>query len=287
MYKQLLGTLLSILLLAGCEAFDATSNSDRDDDNNSEPRDTTTTPTITPQVPAEHLNSQIFRDKGTKVYKHSEVSKLSIAGELPNTLHLIPSKTLDDQTRTDRPSPNPSDCGEGTSIKARINDCASKNSTNSRAYLWDGQVNGLSGEGDWMLVATKDSKSIWMDARTELIWSAPITEANWNQASGNISESDQICNASVLPESSERFLGISSEEVVWRLPTRGDYLQADINGSRFVLSTELEGDSNIYWTANYIPEDSQAWAIRHNTGELIKRADTDLLPVRCVGVVLK
>ncbi|MBC74745.1 MAG: hypothetical protein CME64_01900 [Halobacteriovoraceae bacterium] len=275
MYKQVLGTFLLVALTSGCVAFDATDNEDRSDGDPAPDR-TRNTPPVTTLEPADVIRSQIFRDKGTQVYTYSQVANQAI-----NTVHPIPRKTVDVEESINRPS-NPVECGIGSTIGQRITDCRNKN--NASAYTWVGRENANAGEGDWVLVAHKDNKSIWMDMTTNLLWSSPIGTATWDEASGNVAPAQQVCNAQDLAPEDQRFLGIAASEVSWRLPTRNDYLQADINGARYVLSTAPLGDSSIYWTANYIPQTSEAWAIRHSTGELFKRSETSTLPVRCVGV---
>ena len=282
MYKQLLATLLILGITSGCVAFDATSNDDRED--NGPQRDGgPNTPPSTADEPANVIKSQIFRDKGTQVYTYNEVANSIAGGQAIKTVHPVPRKTVDLEEAVTRAS-TPSECGSGNTISERITDCRNKNQAD--AYIWFGRQNGIAGEGDWVLVSHKSNKSVWMDLTTNLLWSPPISETNWDAASGNTTATEQVCNASVVGPEDNRFLGIGAGEVSWRLPTRNDFLQADINGARFVLSTDPLGDSSIYWTANYIAQTSQAWAIRLSTGELLKRSATDNLPVRCVGVAL-
>lgn len=295
MLKQLLSLLILTILLASCEFLQATDNGgNRKDQNN--PRDPRRDdPAITVEDMPQFLNSQMFRAQGTNIYKHSQVTEFfqnRDEAPLPNTLFPIPRKSQDMDQLTSRPN-DPNNCGYDfdagvePTISMRIADCRDKNPDNVKAHFWSGKNNGLSGEGDWRLVAHKGERSVWLDVSTGLIWSPPTVERSWEFASGSgVAEVDRICNgANDIANETDFFLGITPEEVAWRLPTRNDYLQADINGSRYVLS--IIGDSQIYWTANYITESQQAWAIQQNTGILSRQAETHSLRVRCVGNVLK
>lgn len=295
MTKHSIVFLLLSVLLSSCGGFNAASNSDRSDDSNgpSQPQgDDNNTQAITVEDMPTVLNSQMFRDLGTKIYKYAQESELFRKNTLPATLHPVPDKQAFDQDRlTIRPA-TAQNCGfEFTSgavtIARRINDCQTRNSSNVRAHTWDGTDNGLAGEGRWRLVIYKNGRSVWLDVATGLVWSSPISPRNWNYASGNVPESEQICNGSNDTAAKDFFLGIQADEVSWRLPTRGDFLQADLNGSRFVLSTSPQGDANVYWSANYISDSQQAWAIQHNTGILSRRSENEMLYIRCVGNVLK
>lgn len=297
MFKQLLSLLFLTILLASCEFLEATDNGgNRKDNANSRNDRQKDDPPFTAEDMPRFINSQMFRAQGTRVYKHSEVTILFQNNDetpLPNTLHPIPLKTQDMDADTSRPNDRPTSCGidlpgPDITIKARINDCKEKNSENIKAHYWNGKNNGLSGEGDWRLVAHKGGKSIWLDVSTGLLWSPATVARPWNYASGaEVAETDQICNGAndSANDGTDFFLGITPDEVAWRLPTRNDYLQADINGSRFVLS--ITPDTNVYWTANYIRESQHAWAIQHSTGILSKVAEATSLNIRCVGDVLK
>lgn len=295
MMKQSVIFLLLGALLSSCGAFDAASNSDRKKDDDGAGRDGEPQDNPAPQTrfaSAEEmrfaLNTQMFRDRGTDIYKYAQERDFFLENQLPATLHPVPDKQFHDMdARTTRPN-DAVDCGldiaGSATIDRRIADCIDKNEDNPAAYSWDGEENGISGESDWQLVAHKNGRSVWMDIATGLLWSPPIAANTWERASGNVSEAEQVCNAA---NDNDFFLGIALEEASWRLPTRNDYLQADLNGSRYVLSIAPEGDDQVYWTANYISGESKAWAIQHNTGILEKRSEDSPAAIRCVGNVVK
>lgn len=296
MKKQTFIFLLMSLLLVSCGAFEATSNDDHEDASGdgggSTPQNTRDTQFLTAEEMPYALNSQMFRDPGTKIYKYVEERAFYVKDELPSTLQPIPDKQMGDMNALINRPNKPENCGitfDGGSITIdrRIADCIEKNSDNARAHMWNGQDNGVSGEGIWKLVAHKNERSVWLDVSTGLIWSPPINERAWDYASGNVSESEQICNGANDTAEKDYFLGIQADEAAWRLPTRNDFLQADLNGSRFVLSLLPEGDDTFYWTANYVSSEASAWAIQHNTGILVKRPEGNLTAIRCVGNVIK
>jgi hypothetical protein len=187
----------------------------------------------------------------------------------------------------------PSECGlESTleTLAARIRDCATKNPNH---FEWKGSVSGNTGEGNWKLVARSSSaKEIWLDETTGMIWSDIVsTSSNWCQASGNdespLAPATVDCNAIGAGDSrcsGASLLGIPASEISWRLPTRADLLQADLNGARFVLPRT----DSIIWSAtiNGLNRD-QAWAQIMTTGILsLANRDTNL-SVRCLGRRLK
>lgn len=280
--------LLSSILLAlyACGAANNSDREDASDDNNSGNRNTQT---FSDEEAREAINSQIFRDQGANsaIYSYAQETLFNspdAQDPYPSILSPIPSKGQHLQDDVTIRAVDANDCGNVStfnSINRRLGDCATKNSANELAYIWNAVDNGVAGEGNWRLVAKKGDKSVWQDQRTGLLWSDNIASADWEKASGNVAIRDQICNGA-----NTEFSGIDQDEVVWRLPTRGDYLQADIDGARFVLSTKKEGDETVYWTANFAGDD-KAWAIQHNTGVLSLQDTTSSQAVRCVGNVIK
>jgi hypothetical protein len=75
---------------------------------------------------------------------------------------------------------------------------------------------------------------------------------------------------------------IGLPNIKWRLPTRNDYLQADLNGIRFVLKTA----NSPFWTATMNSAStnrSEAWTYNQSQRTIEKVAMTDLRQVRCIG----
>ncbi|MBY0518194.1 MAG: DUF1566 domain-containing protein [Bacteriovoracaceae bacterium] len=225
-------------------------------------------------------------------------SETTNALKLPNGYSDIPRVAeADDGRGADSPVVRavrpPTECGLEASfgtLAARIRDCATKNPNH---YEWKGAASGNAGEGTWKLVARSSSaKEIWLDETTGMIWSDVVSSSsNWCQASGNdespFAPATIDCNVVGAGDSKcsgASILGIPASEISWRLPTRGDLLQADLNGSRFVLPRT----DAVIWTAtlNGLNRD-QAWAQSMTTGILsLANRDTNL-SVRCLGRRLK
>lgn len=293
MNKQSLIFFFLSLVLASCGAA---NNSDREDEDPG-PRGTDNAPDNRPITAADIrdvVNSHIFRDLGTKVFSHSKVTDHFKSNTLPASLNPIPDEHAHNMdARTTGPK-EAQDCGrtieaETVTIQARIDDCDQKNQGNNLAHTWSGHDLGMSGEGRWELVSyssipDEKDKSVWRDLSTGLLWSPPLPEKSWDYASGNVSEPEQICNGANDTANKDYFLGIQADEVIWRLPTRNDYLQADLNGARFVLSSP--DDTRIFWTAN-IANDAEAWVIQQRTGILSKLNQNSPAAIRCVGHVIK
>lgn len=251
-----------------------------------------------------NLRSGIHRDMGTNLLTYSSEITQTFANTLPPTYRMIPLMQTDDEGSSrnvitmgsiGRPSVM---CGTGTfnSISARIADCVAKNPTKS---TWEGLKNGAAGEGTWKLVAkSSGTKEIWLDTTTGMVWSYLLIDTtgkstfNWCKASGNgqgptttetidcakFGENQSLCEGQTLEE--------VGGQVKWRLPTRNDYLQGDLNGLRFVLTRE--SDMGV-WTATMRAQGigrSEAWVYSSSEGSLGAGNLTSERQVRCIGAPL-
>lgn len=180
------------------------------------------------------------------------------------------------------------DCGVTltlTTIDSRIADCAAKNTDRA---IWRGQINGNAGEGNWFLVARQgDGKEVWLDATTNYLWSDMVAQTNWCSASGNdedaLKENGVSCKAiqdGMNACVGQTVQGLGEGLVSWRLPTRGDFLTADLNGARYVFAKTAAQ----YWTATVNGDNrEQAWAIMQANGVLTPVARNEVRGVRCLG----
>lgn len=246
--------------------------------------------------------SQAFRFKGTTQYSIDSIRDFVLdntANVYPDNYRDIPNRDSHDQDAQSGRYSNrglSTDCGllpndNEPSIGKRIQNCKETFANDPDARLWNGELNGISGEGNWILVMKKADRHFWLDETTGLIWTDNITEATWPNASGSqVAAKDAVCNneflvADVADTNTDYFGGITPDEIKLRLPTRNDFLQADLNGARFVLD-DLENKT--YWTANFIKDTLQAWTIRQDEGILGKSTiSSPGLSVRCIGIILK
>lgn len=235
--------------------------------------------------------SQIARTAGTQAITTNEEISKALAGTLGTLYRSVPDMTLDDEkysTTTTRPVVS---CGLGTAFKgsdSRIKDCAAQNS-NSATWL---SINyGKAGEGSWKLVAfdSSTSKEIWKDLNTGLLWSDTVITSNWCKASGNhqgIQEGVTVDCQTVSEQISfcENLNSLEGMTIKWRLPTRNDFLQADLNGARFILKN---GDNSLgFWTATVNSQStgrSEAWVYTYGQGLLASQSMTSGRQIRCVG----
>ncbi len=244
---------------------------------------------------ANAVRSQLFRIAGTTVLSAQEETKNATA--LPVGYNDIPNiMTSDDGIEGDAvdQAPRPTvECGTGVdllTLAQRLRDCANKNAAQAE---WKGVINGTSGEGTWKLVARAASEQeIWLDETTGFMWSHVVSSSsNWCKAASNnegpVSEGG--INCSEIQDSEPKcdgksFLGIPASQIAWRLPTRNDFLQADLNGARFVLpkvKTQV-------WTATVSSTNrDNAWSIVPETGLLLAQPRSATLGVRCLGRRLK
>lgn len=221
------------------------------------------------------LPSQSFRNRGTALRTYIQELKALQNDTNDVNYRYIPGDFDHDDNITPF-SAQLNNCGESDDISKldqRIEHCALKN---PGSYLWRGKTNGIAGEGDWRLVLKNNEITIMQDMRTSLLWTSAIAETNWPNATGRSElATDHICTTATI-----KFL--NQKQVHWRLPTRSEFLQADINGSRFVLQDRARN----YWTANSYDED-QAWVIYLQTGALNLMDKTEDIAVRCIGYPLQ
>lgn len=269
-------TPICLLVLLGCtQAADNTRNSKK------KPRLTPTTPTIDLPLGVEVIKSQSYRKKGSSQLSYDKQNQNIIDGKEDN-YRAVPNPNYDYDAKVTNVGGSEfgeieTDCGVSDSfskIQDRISDCKNKNIGKN---AWSGADNGISGEGDWYLVIKVGANLIWQDETTGLLWSSQISPSKWDFASGYNTDTrtlDYSCN---------NIKYFTAEEVSWRLPTRNEFLLADINGARFVLPF-IE---YTYWTSSKVGNSAKAWTIHQADGKLVE-ADTDEEHFsRCIGFVKK
>lgn len=248
------------------------------------------------------IRSSIHRRNGATTISYKEEIELTRSGDLSQNYVAIPQMELDDEG-TDGKNVNflsslgrpTSVCGETSgfdSVSERIADCAAKNGTKA---TWSGARNGAAGEGDWKLVYLNAAGiEIWQDTRTNMLWSDLMvvnsqTNFNWCQASGNsqglIPETTIDCQTLQANINACQAVSISgtNDQINWRLPTRNDFLQADLDGARLVLKPETPTG---LWTATMKAGSSgrtEAWVYHSKDGTLTSDTLTSSRRVRCIG----
>jgi hypothetical protein len=244
--------------------------------------------------------SHVHRSRNTPVLTSLEEIAQTLTGTLPASYRRIPDITVDDEGTANgnvitvsfigRPNAT---CGliAAPGIDGKIKNC---NSVLNIRSNWNGSVNGASGEGPWKLVANNqisplESSEIWLDTRTGLVWSDVVAAGNWCQASGNKQTQAQTqvedgidCAVERSGESFCANYTMLNSDIKWRLPTRNDFLQADINGLRLVLKKK----SSTFWTSTLvsgIATRDQAWLYNDLKGTLSSDNMRNNHQIRCVG----
>lgn len=188
-------------------------------------------------------------------------------------------------------------CGLGkTTLKEKIADCASA-SKNGLKATWEGTLEAGNAESTWKLVTLAENTTttpvtkyeVWIDERTGMVWSDVIsTNANWCKASGSDaapSATVAIDCATLDPNNTNICTSLDLIDlpgVTWRLPTRQDFLQADIDGMRFVLKP----GTNAFWTATVSTVNTvrdSAWTYLQDRGTLSSELMNTDRNVRCIG----
>jgi prophage DNA circulation protein len=238
------------------------------------------------------LPSQLHRNRGLNVLTTRSVISLITSQALPAGYRTVPFMVLDDEgtngknirTRSGlgRPAVN---CGltSGSTLRSRISECSTLNVGTS---VWSGTSEGASGESTWTLVAKSGAQEVWQDSGTGNLWSDIVETTNWcNAAGNNLFENGASIDCSSFGTNftcvGKTIMGLTG--VIWRLPTRNDYLQGDLNGLRFVLR---ESDTTGFWTATMDSASatrSEAWVYQQKQGTLEKDTLTNDHQVRCIG----
>lgn len=218
-----------------------------------------------------------------------------------------------------------SNCGEPTSMSGSgLNPKLISDRIQHCNRSWDGSVNGNAGQGLWKLVTRMSRQvlgagEVWQDQRTGLLWSsllsldtaAALSTATWCAASGNqenpgggincAANTASYCNESLTlqPESGPGAYvaarggmgaqgSTTSPSVYWRLPSRSDYLQADVDGIRFVMpdmGPTAPSAGATEWTALASSASTiQVWTFSSDLGVVnTANGGTASSQVRCVG----
>lgn len=228
------------------------------------------------------IMAHIQRDSVVVPLSSAEAINDIVNNTLPKTFRVIPRLSDVEKPRYDvesigRPAKA---CGSvsNASLGDRITSCEKANADLS---TWSNK-NGVAGESNWKLVSLADDKEIWVDLRTGMLWSDVInTQADWCSASGNnegvckTNSPAMICNSMV-----------TFGNIKWRLPTRNDYLQADINGLRSVVKPSKT--ETAFWAATIDSSNmDRAWTYDLNRGMLGTAGLEALRQVRCIGAAAR
>ncbi len=287
---QYVTILLMLMTLLGSCNEDVSSNN--------RPKQETVKPPLAVE-PVINVFSGIHRERGS-----NPVTYLTEIGLNSENAYLrpIPDIRFDDEggdeknviTRTFKVRPSVI-CGQlaKTTLKDKIADCLEKNGDKT---IWNGSTNAGSAESNWVLVtlSEKDGGSetfeIWLDQRTGMVWSDIITfEGNWCESSGSQLQIQENVGEDCAITGKGRSLCTNYNPadlpgVSWRLPTRHDYLQADIDGIRFVLPALLP--KTPFWTATVssdVKARDKAWTYNMVNGALVGEAMKSNQSVRCIG----
>jgi hypothetical protein len=266
------------------------------------------------------LNSGMHRQVGTTAISSIAASVLNLLSGYSRIPILSGANASFDIISTQAPTVNGSvsDCGTGITVAEMIGHCASVFDDDAS---WLGSIQGSSAEGNWYLVKRVHhlgtAYEVWKDGTTGLLWSDRLeTVADWCDASGAhdgacdagggsqislCAEDDTIplvpnpvaADAAIdLAAKGGLHKGPSTPAVGWRLATRSDWLQADVNGIRHAVPNLYDPnpstDYNVYWTATRNEENDAAWIYLEN-GTLDSRVtyEDDFsgqdIRTRCVG----
>lgn len=144
-------------------------------------------------------------------------------------------------------------CGLKATIAESIKDCSRQKSST---------------QGGFVLVArTKDSKEIWKDTKSGLIWSNQLILEMTSH------EAKKACE-----EGSPELVKLLS--VSWRLPFIEEYKEAEGNEFRLALA----GMDHYFWSATVRRDMSQnGWLFNGNSGTVIDGGLNTKATVLCVG----
>lgn len=241
--------------------------------------------------------SQMIREKGSPSLSAIEEIKNTLLGSLSASIYRsVPLMEKDAEsgenvTTVDNMGRPSETCGVGTfdSITARIQNCLKLNDIKAK---WEGDRYGSAGESTWQLVMRQTSgEEVWIDSRTGMAWSHLVEVDtnklfNWCKASGNAQSGKGSIDCSDIGDETNLCKNLTTDlgsQVKWRLPTRNDFLQADLNGLRFVHKKETDK----LWTATMkasATNHNEAWIYSSKEGTLSSGLLSDEHQVRCIGV---
>lgn len=195
------------------------------------------------------------------------------------------------------------DCGVTGSHEARALACD---------VMWVATLGSTAGGNNWTLISFINGKEVWRDESTGLLWGDYMGDVNHCKASGNKQNSGYNCSLNTESWCSETGLAggvsvpagkLNSDEkggmgltsatgkVLWRLPTREDYLKAVADGAYHVLPELLvnndNGWSRYFWTASVVSSNPHdAWVFDAGDDGYVSvysHGRADGVGVRCIG----
>ncbi len=274
--KHTLIGLVALFLFASC--LNAPSNG-RDNGSKNSPRTGQNDPCANCAIGSlGNMKSQMYRTRGTDQLSLENMQKALTESKLPDTYRTVTNRFIDNDSQITPHSQDYEKCGDLEnlkSVKAKLNHCFNVNGDKA---LWVAKTNGIAGESDWRLVTydKENGITLWIDTTTNLVWSHILKAQAWDIASGVAAEEDEKTYCESLTD-------LTHNKIHWRLPNRNEFLQADLNGARFVL----KDTQNFFWTASSDINQSNAWSIDQSSG-VLKSVDRNMpLSVRCLGVIIK
>jgi hypothetical protein len=260
------------------------------------------------------LKSQSFRVIGKAQISDLAIQNAIQAGQDIEEVYYfdLPQINLHDDgvnPKTDTPSVvhamrPPLECGKESanrSLSELSVDCQTENGDNAS---WIGKDKATSGEGVWRLITKRSGIEVWQDVTTGLIWSDVVDSVNWCEATGNKEDGNTVdcidydseevfdlCRLEI-PDYRDGKGRINSTDpddadiVKWTVPTRNEFLQADLNGARFVLPAFKSNKR--FWSSTVDSSNRDfAWTFRGEDGVLDSRKRDTNQHVVCVGRVLR
>lgn len=208
-------------------------------------------------------------------------------------------------SKLDLPVDYPNDCGLSGSVTDRIKSCLI---SYPEKASWNGSTRGLYAESIWSLVSRKFSSGliIWRDESTGHLWTSEIgSNVSYCEAAGVTNENySSNCESNETPKLSycasgnsmnlvgggtnQAGLSSGSGNVTWRLPTRADFMKADLDGLRYVHNLSGFAD-DLFWTSNSWNEAASFLWIFSGEGDFrrLQWGSTEMnnssIDVMCVG----
>lgn len=283
MMKSLKFTLfaLQIIVLSGC--FEATSNPDRKTQN---PPGTNPDGQTRPITGDRDLSlcerSKLIRANGKTPLCVAVEREAFFNGTLGDHYFLpIPQALWDYEQRVITAQAAVS-CGtaKNSSILERSRDCAAKNT--ELASLFRSELQGVSSEKNWALVAALSDNVMWQKIETKMVFGPLTRGVNYYEAQGldHTNKAMDACDSSQNPILSNSF---DISNIKFRAPTRGDLLQADLDGMRFLYHPILEDTEEFYVWTSLLNKDNTAQAYDLKTGQIRNFDPATKLNALCIS----
>lgn len=234
----------------------------------------------------ELINSSAHRDRGADLLNQRQYSHLSTLDSLPTQY----ASTVDVYSNDESYAyiidqalvhPSTSSCGLSGTLESRINDCD---------QVFDASSIGNSAESKWDLVLRVLNIELWRDRQSGLVFSSIVDKQNWCRAAGNdqdIQNSSNVTLTDCAPLVSSMNICKDTGDnlgLKMRLPTRNDFLRAEISGIRLLWPNWSTSNYSFWSSTLKSDQRNYAWTYSAKYGQTnFVKVNSTAIYITCVA----